>query len=77
MIARILILGILIFLILVVARKINNILIKKFNSNNSNHLEEDHSVLVKCSKCGAMVPKEYVDSKGEKIFYCKDHSDEQ
>ncbi len=77
MIARFLILAILAILLLVIVKKIAYFLIKKFNFKNVENLQQQQSVLVKCSKCGAMVPKEYVYSKGEETFYCKDHSNEE
>ena len=77
MINRFLIFGVFVILILIVVRKIANLIIKKFNSKNIQNPVSNQSVLVKCSKCGVMVPREYVDSKGEQTFYCKDHSNEK
>ena len=76
MIARFLIIGILVVLLLIIVRKITNFLIEKLNFKNVESFEQHQSILVKCSKCGAMVPKEHVYSKGEQTFYCKEHSNE-
>ena len=77
MLNRFLIFGVVAILILIIVKKITNLMFKKFNSKNIENPASKQSILVKCSKCGAMVPKEYADSKGEQTFYCKDHSNEE
>jgi hypothetical protein len=70
-------LGVLILLLLFIIKKATNFLIKNKNSKDMDNLEQNQSVLVKCSKCGARVPRENAKKEGKQIFYCKDHSDEQ
>ena len=77
MILRLILLGGMVVLFFFVIRIIFNFFSQKKYPKKNMNLKESQTVLVKCSQCGARVPKENAEEKGEQIFCCKDHSDDQ
>ncbi len=77
MILRFLLLGGLAFFLFVLIMKIWTFAAKKKNFKNTVNFKQAQSILVKCSECGARVPQENAEKKGEQLFSCKDHTDEQ